>query len=177
MRLRLLAAWAMALVMGLAADTAHAGPDPPQGKYGIYIRANDGTFEEVPLGEPVVYAEAQWCPPGSATVWGLAVHGKVNLPNPGGAGWTWRVRCVSFYDVLGDEEAFSVYDGGGHGPNAWTAQVIGGDWCIWAAPEFGVWWGLPAGMYEATFRLEVNGPGTGGWFPVPNATTTAYFTW
>lgn len=179
MKMRLLGLYCLALVMGLAADTAHAGPDPPIGKYGIYIKNNDGTFDEVPFGQPVVYPSIQSCPMifPAQNVWGLAVHGKVNLPNPGGAGWTWRVRCVVFYDAGEDEDAFMVYDGGGFGPHAWTGAIVGGDWSLWATPEYGVFWGMGAGSYEVWYQLEINGPGVGGWWPVPNTHAVAYFTW
>jgi hypothetical protein len=172
---RLMVGWVLILAMGLAAGIAGAIPNPQQAKYGIAIRNNDPeVFEEVPFGQPVVYAVAQWCFPASDTVWGVAVHGTVNLPNPPGAGWTWRVRCVSFYDAADQEEAAAFWDGGGHGPNAWTAAVTGGEWCLWVAPEFGVFWGMWPGSYEVKMVLEIKGPG-GDWVPVGNS-VTAYIT-
>jgi len=168
--------YALVLLMGVAADTAHAGPDPPQGKYGITIKLNDGTWEEVAVGDPVIFNQVGVIPQnGGNPTYGVEVHGKLNLPNPpAGGGFTWRVRCVSFFDLDDWQEAAGIADLGGCGPIAWTGQVVNGEWSMFCVPEFGVWWQtFPGTSYAVTFQLEVNGPGIGGWAPA--VTVVGYF--
>lgn len=157
------------LVMGVFADAAKAGPDPPAGKYGIGIRVNDGTFSEVPVGEPVVF------PAWKNGVLGMEVHGWVNLPNPGGQGYQWGVRHSWITrDTTEWPTRSTNYQ---FGPHNWNGPVVQGHWSMWVSAEFN-WegWGLWSyHEYDAEFELVITGPGFGGW--LPRATCLAWGCW
>lgn len=161
--MRRLSLLALVLTMGVAMDAAKAGPDPPAGKYGIGIRLNDGTWPEVPVGEPVIF------PAWKDGVLGMEIHGWVNLPNPGGDGYRWGVR---FDGILQDGDFPTSTVPFQFGPHAWTGKINQGHWSMWVTAGFNFNdLGLPSyHEYLASFSLVINGPDIGQWWPASSCT-------
>lgn len=166
----------VALVFGVATDAAKAGPDPPFGRYGIGIRNNVEVplNENVPEGQPLVYVDLVELPNGQM-VWGLTVHGWVDLPAPnaGGNSWWAVVHSTTEEATLGGQSSVPTES---FGPIAWTGKVTKGHWAMTVVPAWDQQIGFFAGSFISHFDLKINSPGTGGWmYPLVNC--QAFFAW